>query len=71
MTDSVEVGVTHQIKIDRQDAWIKTSVTLDVPDGHLIGDAIDEASEIVNKKVLDVIEQTVATVQKFKTEKGV
>lgn len=71
MTDSVEVGVTHQIKIDRQDAWIKTSVTLDVPDGVHIEDQIDEASEIVNKKVLDVIEQTVATVQKFKTEKGV
>lgn len=69
---NVEVGITHQVKNGRESAWIKVSVNLDyTPDkpGYTISDAIDEASVLVNNKVIDVIEQTVATVNNYEGAK--
>lgn len=62
--EQVEVGVTHQIKIGREDAWIKVSVTLDNED-ESIAKTIDRASAVVNQKIFDVINQTVNAVEKY------
>lgn len=62
---SVEVGVTHQIKIGREDAWIKVAVHLDKPLDEDLESLIDEAGEIVNRKIFGIIEKTVETVQDY------
>lgn len=62
--EQVEVGVTHQIKIGREDAWIKVSVTLDNED-ESIAQTIDRASAVVNQKIFDVINQTVKAVESY------
>lgn len=63
--NSVEVGVTHQIKIGREEAWVKVGVSLDKESHETIEYAIDRASKIVNKKIVDVIETTVDTVHNY------
>jgi len=63
--DSAEVSVTHQIRINREDSWVKVSVSLDRYETEKIQDTIDRASRIVNKKVIDTIQETVQTVQQF------
>lgn len=72
MTNSVEVGVTHQIKIGRESAWIKVGVTHEYdPDqpGYTMEDAIDDVERVVNRKIIDVIESTVATVTEYEGAK--
>ena len=69
MSDSVEVGVTHQIKIGREDAWIKVSVNRQVRPTETYADAIDSANKVVQHKVMDVIIETVETVNKFEEGK--
>lgn len=64
MTDSVEVAVTHQIKIGRDPAWIKVGVNVSVTEEDTVT-TIDRASELVNTKIIDVIEKTVETVQNY------
>lgn len=68
MSDSVEVGVTHQIKIDREDAWIKVSVNREVRPTETYADAIESANKVVQQKVMDVILSTVKTVNEFTKE---
>ncbi len=66
--NSVEVAVTHQIRIGHDPAWIKVGVNLDYnPDlpNYTIEDQIDRATRIVNDKVIDAIEQTVLTVNNY------
>lgn len=65
MTDSVEVGVTHQVRIGKEDSWIKLSVALDRTDNETIDETIYRASSIANKRVLNIVEQTVKSVQDF------
>ena len=68
--NSVEVAVTHQVRIGREQAWIKVGVNLDYdPDlpSYTIEDQIDRATRIVNDKVIDAIEETVATVEAYET----
>lgn len=65
MTDRVEVGITHQVRIGREDSWIKLSVALDRTDNETIDDAIYRASSIANQRVLNIVEQTVKSVQDF------
>lgn len=66
--NSVEVAVTHQIKIGRDLAWIKVGVVLDHnPDkeNYTVEDHIDEATQLVNRKIIDTIETTVKTVNDY------
>lgn len=65
MPEQVEVGVTHQIKIGREDAWIKVAVTTDKREDESMPQAIDRTSKVVNRKILDVIEKTVKTVNEY------
>jgi hypothetical protein len=72
MANSVEVAITHQIRIGREDAWVKVGVHLDYdPDlpSYTIEDQVDRATRIVNNKVIDAIEETVATVNIYEGKK--
>ena len=60
----VEIGVTHQIKIGREDAWIKLSITDDTED-RSVDDTINDVSAKVNNRIFDVIHDTVTSVQDF------
>lgn len=69
MTSSVEVAVTHQIKIGREDAWVKVAVNMEYdPAFDKPTVMIDSAQALVNRKIIDVIEKTVETVNNY--EKG-
>lgn len=61
----IEVGVTHQITINGDNAWIKLSVSDTLPDGTDLDSAVDQLGQKVNQKIIDVIETTVATVEKY------
>lgn len=61
----IEVGITHQIKIDGQPSWVKLGVTNEVSDNADLAEEIDVLSDLVNEKLLTVIEQTVNTVTNY------
>jgi len=61
----VEIGVTHQIKIGHESAWIKLSVTDDNEKYGDIDDAIDVLTVKVNQRIFDIIEETVESVEEF------
>ena len=65
MADSVEVSVTHNIKIGREDAWVKVSINTDVQPNETIDTAIDRVDSIIQQKIFDVITNTVESVNKF------
>jgi len=61
----IEIGVTHQIKIGREDAWIKLSITDEHEKYGDVDNAIDELTVKVNKRIFDIIEDTVESVEVF------
>ena len=61
----IEVGVTHEIKIGRESAWIKLSITEDFPVDTDYDENIAFLTRIVNKKILYVIEDTVNTINEY------
>lgn len=65
MADSVEVSVTHNIKIGREDAWVKISINTDVQANETIDTAIDRVDSIIQQKIFDVINNTVESVNKY------
>ena len=65
MADSVEVSVTHNIKIGREDAWVKISINTDVQANETIDTAIDRVDSIIQQKIFDVINNTVDSVNKY------
>ena len=68
---NVEVGVTHQIKIGREDAWVKIGINLDVLPNEEVTTTVDRASEIANEKIVEVIEEVVRTVNGYSTQRKV
>ena len=58
----IEIGVTHEVVINHDKAWIRLAITSDVPDHTDLDSAIDLLSERVNTRIIDVIETTVKTV---------
>jgi hypothetical protein len=68
----IEVGVTHQVRINGTDSWVKLSVERDFTEllkNMTEDECIDYVSELVNRKILDVIEETVDTVNNYTKEK--
>jgi hypothetical protein len=63
----IEIGVTHQVRINGESAWIKLSVENEIESEDLvtIDDATDELSKFVNNKVIEICQQTADTVNKF------
>jgi hypothetical protein len=54
----IEIGVTHQIRIDGESAWIKLSIEAEC-------NALEALSEYVNEKVIEICAQTASTVQNY------
>lgn len=65
MSDRVSVGVTHQVRIGNEDAWIKTEYNVEVLDGETLEQATDRVNEVLQKKIFDVIESTVEAVKAY------
>lgn len=61
--DLIEIGVTHQIRIGGEDSWVKYGVTTKVQAGENAEQARKRASMIVNKGVMDSINETVEAVR--------
>jgi hypothetical protein len=68
VSDRVSVGVTHQVRIGREDAWIKLEVVTDVTINEDTEDAVDRANEIVQRKIFEVITSTVEAVKAFEEQ---
>lgn len=65
--DSIEVGVTHQIRIGSEQAWIKLGVTTKVQSYETADEALQRVSDLVTEKVIQVIEQTVDVVERYES----
>jgi hypothetical protein len=65
----LEIGITHEVKINGDKVWVKLSVADDYDFSDKLGRdmdaAIDALAAKVNAKVIDVIVNTVETVEKF------
>jgi len=67
--DRVSVGVTHQVRIGREDAWIKLQVDTDVNINEDTEDAVDRANQVIQRKIFEVITSTVEAVEAFEEKK--
>lgn len=65
MSDRVSVGVTHQVRIGREDAWIKVEYNVEVRPSESLEGATDRANEVLQEKIFDVITSTVEAVKAF------
>jgi hypothetical protein len=64
----VEIVITHQVKINGTDSWVKLGVERDFTSlmkNMTEEECIDYVSELVNRKILDVVEETVETVNNY------
>lgn len=68
---SVEVAVTHEIKIGRESAWVKVGINYDIPQSSdaTIDSWVDTVAELVNQKIISVIEKTVTTVEEYEEKR--
>ena len=62
---NVEISITHELHINGDKAWVKLGVSREVESGETIEDAIAATSTLVNEKIIQVIEETVDTVEKY------
>lgn len=68
--DTIEVGVTHEVLINGDKAWVKLGVSSHVLANENTDEAVERVADLVNKKVIEVIEKTVATVTEYEGVKG-
>jgi hypothetical protein len=61
----IEIGITHEVVIKGDKSWIRLAITEDLPEGVDIEGAVDDLAEVVNAKLINVIEQTVETVTSY------
>jgi hypothetical protein len=59
------VSVTHQIKIGREDSWVKISIASGVQDNETLDTAIDRVDKVIQQKIFDVVNHTVEAVNKY------
>ncbi len=59
----IDIGVSHEIKIDDEASWIRFGARADVAEGEDLDDAVSQLSELVNTKVIDVVQKAVETVR--------
>lgn len=69
MTRRIEIGVTHEVVINHDKAWIRLAISDDVDDSTDMDQAIDALSDKVNARVLDVIQHTVETIDKYEEKR--
>lgn len=63
--DTVEVSVTHEIKISGDKTWVGTRITSKVRDNETTEDAHARVNDQVQASVMKSIESTVATVKEY------
>lgn len=62
----IEIGVTHEVIINGDKSWVRLSVAEDIDDGiDDLNSAIDALAAKVNRKLLDVVEATVETINEY------
>lgn len=61
----IEVGITHEVIIKGDKSWIRLAISDDYEGDIDTDEAIDALAKKVNQKLLDVIEETVATVTNY------
>ncbi len=59
------MSVTHQIKIGREDSWVKIGVSTEVRKDESLDTAIDRADRVIQQKIFDVVNNTVAAVNNY------
>jgi hypothetical protein len=67
--DSVEVSVTHEVKIGKETSWIKYGVHTKVQSGETEEAARNRAAELTASGALKVVEKTVKSVQSYNEER--
>lgn len=63
--DTIEVSVTHEIKIDGEKTWVGTRYNTTVKDTETVEDAHARADAVVQSSVMTSINNTVSTVKEF------
>lgn len=63
--DRIICGVTHQVKIGREDSWIKYEINTQVREGEDTETAFKRSTEHVNEKALEVVRETVNRVREI------
>lgn len=63
--DTIEIGVTHEVQINREKAWIKFGITSKVQPEESTDEAISRVSSIIDNKIISIIESAVSTVTEY------
>lgn len=68
MADHITVGVTHQIEINNDRAWVKLEYTTEVLDGEGFEGAAERANQAIQDKIVNIIESSAKTVIDYENE---
>lgn len=63
--DTIEIGVTHEIVIGREKAWIKFGINSKVQPDENTDEAVSRVSTIINNKIMTIIEEAVTTATEY------
>lgn len=73
MATRVEIGITHEVVINGDRSWVRLSIADDYEFSDKLGRdldrAVSELSEKVNTKLIEVVENTVDTVENYTPKK--
>lgn len=65
----IEIGITHEVKINGDNSWIRLAITDDYDFSDKLGrdldGAVSDLAEKVNQQLIKVIEKTVETVNNY------
>lgn len=61
--DRITYGVTHQIKIGREDSWVKYEANSAVQEGETAEQAAERVMDHVNRTVMEAVMETVKIVE--------
>lgn len=62
MSESVELSVSHQIRIDGMECWVKAAVVLERVSTELLSTTWDRASDILSDNIISEIEKQAAII---------
>lgn len=63
--DNLELSITHQIRINGDDSWIKYGVNTKVRDGETAEQAYQRALQHVDEAIIRACEQVAKTVERY------
>lgn len=62
MADSITLGVTHQIEINNDKAWVRLEYTTEILPNEGFDNAVERANQAIQSKVIHIIESSAKTV---------